>query len=515
MALMRQLIKTILFYALIVFQLFTGISIAQYNEQQQSIFEQTLSNPIAGRKEAKLYLNSTTNKSSIGLTIEHGASLVQVEGSTLAGTGQYHQQIVVNGTGAASGNRQILFGPAIPDATTATIDAAGTNRFWFFNETAHQWQEVTNNSTNFNGRAVLARTDGVETYTFTSTQINNGDIEMAGLTRTGTTNNNRGYHNVANPYPSYIDWHSVERENVSRTYSIRTFNAGTNQPVRDFYSANSQVGTNNSDQPLGAEISRYIAPGQGFEIRVIGEGNTGKLDFTNELRSHRNPTAQVTLSNTALARIRLFEESNTFDETVVFVNEEASNELDNRDTEKSIFNNPSQFYSLESGKRLVMNGLNDPMEKGFVQLGYIATTTGNYQIGLGNVSMQEPLILRDKESNTFHDLSEGNYAFYSAEGENNERFELHFASVLNVTEWQHQEAILIYGYDQQINVKIAESIAMENAVIYVYNTQGALLHEVTTNAHQSHLPVNLTTGVYLVKVQTNNGYLKTRKVVLR
>lgn len=49
-------------------QLYHTYSFSQYNEKQQSIFEQTLAKPVEGRSAAKHYLSSLDEKEDIGLT---------------------------------------------------------------------------------------------------------------------------------------------------------------------------------------------------------------------------------------------------------------------------------------------------------------------------------------------------------------------------------------------------------------------------------------------------------------
>ena len=450
--------------------------------------------------DISLSINGDVNNNGT-LLVKHGGTILQSASSSYLGSGQCHFEVDVNGTIAGPGGRQMLIGAPMNDVTTAAVNAAGTNRFWFFNETAHQWQEVTDNTTALNGRALLARTNGSETFVFTSDAFNNGEIIRNNLTRTGSSNGNRGYHNISNPFPSYLDWNSVVRNDVSATYMIRTHNSGSGSNVRDFYSANSGIGTNNNGD--GA-LSRYIAPGQGFEIRVLTDDQTNaSVTFNNTMRSHQTPTSNVIFNQPMLARLRLYNGLD-YDEQVVFFHENADNGFDAMDTEKSFLSDYVQFFSMEDNRKLVMNGLNNPLDKGFIQLGYVAVKNDTYSVRLDEVTMGENLYLLDKEMNILHDLRTGEYSFDTEEGTFSDRFELHFDAILSTSNINKNNNPLVFKKDENtLNIQVSEN-NLENASVAIYNIQGALVYNGQLSNETSDINLSLPKGVFVVKLISNN-----------
>ena len=446
------------------------------------------------------------------ISIDAGAALVQEVGSGLDGSGHFVLRVLAEGTIAGSGGRQMLIGAPMTDVTTGDVNAAGSNRFWFFNETAHQWQEVTNNNTSLDGRALLARTDGEVTFSFVSRAENtrNGEYILSGLTRTGTENNNRGYHNISNPYPSYLDWNMVVKNDVSNVFRVREYDFVAGVNVADFYNAVSGVGTNNSGN---GPVSRYIAPGMGFEIQVLGDGNVGSLEFDNSMRT---PISLLLPGNNKeIVRVRLAEQGElAYDETVIFSDFDASNTLDEMDTPKEIIDNQVQLFSTVNGEKFVMSAFNSLTEQQVVKLGYIVPTAGSYTIFLGENTVNVPMYLVDNKENVVIDLSEDDvYTFTTDETKDNNRFEIHFGQVLSVDEFSNDDLSIYSVGDKTIRVDVKDATLTKMDNVVIYNLSGAVVYSSQLAENVSDIKVNVPNGMYIVKV-TVAGEVKNQKIIL-
>ena len=139
-----------------------------------------------------------------------------------------------------------------------------------------------------------------------------------------------------------------------------------------------------------------------------------------------------------------------------------------------------------------------------VQLGFTNTKSGEYQLGIQDISDIPVAMLEDTKTNTFHDLLAGAYAFSYTAGESDKRFLLHLG-VSAVTENPKSEAAIYSNLNTvYINLK-----GQSQGNIYVYNMAGQLI--TTLPAKQGMNEIRLQhSGNYIVKVvdRTNSTVKK-------
>jgi hypothetical protein len=194
-----------------------------------------------------------------------------------AGDFQMEQHLTGSGGGTPDGVFYYVSSPVV-GATAATYDLASGNKLWSANEVTQDYDLITNEATALvPGQGYVARLGSTDVLTLSGSSFNTGTVDITGLTRTGSTEVNRGYNLVSNPYPSTVNWTTADKTNLEPTIWYRTHNGST--MLFDTYNLEgSGLGTNNNG---GGEVSNLIPPTQAFWVRVAADGQTGSLSFDN------------------------------------------------------------------------------------------------------------------------------------------------------------------------------------------------------------------------------------------
>jgi len=129
------------------------------------------------------------------------------------------------------------------------------------------------------------------------------------------------------------------------------------------------------------------------------------------------------------------------------------------------------------------------------------------------------IYIYDKETGVYHDIKNKDYSLSLPVGTYNNRFSLQFVNKLfNIDDTILDEGILVNytNKTELINIKNKFIDTTVNKV-YLFNMIGQLItnwdiEDVKQDA--IHLPVNnVSTGVYIVKVQTSNGNF-SKKIII-
>lgn len=384
-----------------------------------------------------------------------------ITNGTIGGNGQYIVEQYLTGstdpnTGNANGRIWYITSP-LGDATSSVFNPQGSNnRLNVWNEPTFSYSQINNNNTVFQPlRGYVVRVGQSAIYEFNGTQLNNGDIDTS-LTRTGTSNTNRGFHLIGNPYPSYVSWDDAIKTNLSPTIVYRTYNG--NAMVSDAYNSLPGVGTNNNGQ---GEVTGKLPPFQSVWVKVEGDGNTGYLKFTNSMRSHESGNFLKAHPNNNTLRLYLSDGVNS-DETIIVFNPFAGAGFNAWDSEKMVSTSIPQIWTQLSSRRLVINSMPAITSALTVPINYIAPQSGNYTISvnLTDFDAVTSIALRDNQFSppVVHNLRNGSYSFFSNAGNPiSNRFEIIFNSSIPLpVELTHFEAVC-----QQNKVQLSWTTASE------------------------------------------------------
>jgi hypothetical protein len=392
-----------------------------------------------------LTINGTlTNNGTI--TVESGGALVQGGASTLAGTGNYMVRRAVNAgqkmVGSPINNHSVSGfgitptgtngGQIVPlaDCNATSIDPSSPygdimelreDASPIHNCTQSLWHvKSTGNLTNARGYAVNVATNA--TLEFSGT-INNGNISYANLGRQAnlldqpsTGQQTGGWHLVSNPYPSPI------------RLSNGSLGADWDNSVHFF------DGTNFVTVQLNL-TNAVIPVGHAFQIRKTAVGGSANFNVTNSLREGGNPTfyapaqlmqqhINVTLSNNQYQS-----------KTTVYFEDGATSNFDPQYDAVKLFGAHylPQLYTVETSalaEKLAYNALTPLYQENqqSVVMGAFTPTAGDFQLTFdGSNTVSGTVVLEDKKLNTFTNITENfTYSFTTANGDNDERFVLHF-----------------------------------------------------------------------------------------
>ena len=458
----------------------------------------------------KITTAGTTTVNGTLTLLDDGAGVATfLNNGSIAGSGTYNVQRNLAGAGVGTPNgRRWYIGSPVDGATSSSVDAASTDKFQQWNETTFNYTEINDNVTSLPvTRGYIFRGGATKDVTFSGTAFNTGAISASGLTYTGTTNANRGFHILSNPYPSYFDWESATRTNVSTTYTIKTATAG-GTVVNDTYNGSSHVGTNNN---AAGALTQYIAPAQGFWVEASVTG--AQVDFANAGRSHQ--TGSLKSIDNSLVRLNL---SNGFtsDQTVINFNEGSTANFDDYDSKKVFIGTNSEVYSPVEDKKLVINTLPILSEETVVPLTLTILADGKYSFEAeeitGNVNNFK-VYIEDKLTNTLHNLSDTpKYSFNATTGESTGRFALVFgeksAAGLSSTTIQK---ISLFNVNREVNINMN---GLENGEANVYDVIGKKVATVKLNESTNQFEINGSAGVYTVVVKAGN-FNKTQKIIIQ
>ena len=433
------------------------------------------------------------------------ATLINTGTISSVGTFNAEQYLTGAGVGTPNGRRWYISSP-ITNATSASVDAAGTDKLFSYNEATLAYTEITNNVTTLNPtRGYVFRGGTNQTINFTGATLNTGAVSSTGLTYTGAVANT-GYNLVGNPYPSFFNWESAILTNVSSTYTIKSVTAG-NVPVNDTYNGTSHIGTNNN----GTTLTQYIAPNQAFWAEVTA--GTGQIDFTNAGRSHQTATLKST--ENSLIRLNLTN-GFTSDQTIVNFNDEATANFDPFDSKKVFIGTFSEIHTTVDGKKLVINTLPNVSEETVVPLTLTILADGKYNFEAeeiaGNVNNFK-VYIEDKLTNTLHNLSETpKYSFNATTGESTGRFSLVFgeksAASLATTTIQK---ISLFNVNREVNINMN---GLTNGEANVYNVIGKKIATIKLNESTNQFEIDGSAGVYTVIVKAGN-FNKMQKIIVQ
>jgi hypothetical protein len=430
------------------------------------------------------------------------------QGGTLTVLGKTTVQQTLTGVGSSNPDGRFWYvGSPVTGAATASFNAEGTDKLWFYSEPDHAYTEITDNTTTLSpGVGYIARFGEQATVSFEG-ELNTGDFSY-NITRTGTEHEKRGFNLLANPYPSYVNWATAERTNLLPTMWYRTENTNFDM-VFDTYNAVSAVGTSNGTQV----VNQHIPPMQAFWVRVDADGASGQLQFDNSMRSHQTDNFLKEDVVQDVLRLQLSQGTNS-DELILVFNSQAQNGIDAFDSEKMFANIPAlpQLYSLVENQKLVINGMQSVKTNPAIPLGIKIGTEGTYSIAATEIDglYDIPVVLEDKALNLFQDLSTGNYTFTTEVANTDERFVVHLKSdeqATTIEEMVH-ETITIFSQNKHAVVQSTETAGE----ITITDVLGRMVVHKTITGNTTRIP--LEPGVYVVTVTTNTKEYVQRVVIL-
>jgi hypothetical protein len=476
----------------------------------------------------QLTVNGVLTNNGI-FTLNNAATLVQGASSTLAGSGTYNIKQTVTGSGGSSPNGRFWYlgSPLSNGSSTALL--SNSNQLWQWNEggggNTIGYATVSSGQTLTQGKSYVLRSGQNETINFSGTGLSNGTVTVPNLTRTGTSQQFRGCHLVSNPYPSYLDWDAVTKTNVSTTMYVRTA-SGTNYNILETYNSFNGQGTSIS----GPAMTKYIAPMQGFWVKVEADGQTGSLSMSNTSRSHQTSGSGLRSSAIdfpAYLRFNMIDGQNK-DQVILLMSPDAAMTLDAFDSEKMSASGFAQFYSTVNAKKLVINGMKNVKAKTSVPLTLDMPTSKSYTFQAEEFNIEDGLILlEDKQEGVIQDLTiNPMYSFFGNAGTNTTRFVVHFQLAgapvlvggpmelesLGTDELTTDNIQIVSNNQGTVIIRLDEGFKPEGS-IRIFDASGRLVEQTDFNDQETTIQLYEQAGMYFVEVSAGKLMVKKKIVI--
>lgn len=345
-----------------------------------------------------------------------------------------------------------------------------------------------------------------------------------------------GYNLVGNPYPSNINFYELYAANSTLIYNTAYFwtnvnpnpaMQGSGYPGSGYLNnyavlngtggiaATSTTADNDSRVP-----NEFIKVGQGFIVKAKQAGN---LQYRNSIRTGNTSGIFFNKNSRPGADqqkdrfwLKLTTPMNVVTTALIGYIENAADGYD-ADYDADLFGlGADALFTTLQERRLGIQGRAYPMKiTDVVPLGTSHYEAGNYTLSLGSregiFGNGQAVYLKDRQTGTVTNLSEGSYTFAANAGISEGRFEIVYApeSAL-VTDDTTKEDLVIYrdGTDFILRAQSKKITGVE-----VYDTAGRLIGSFSPNSTTAVLPAErMLNGVYILKID-QNGKVTSRKII--
>ncbi|EPR73534.1 hypothetical protein ADIWIN_1564 [Winogradskyella psychrotolerans RS-3] len=422
------------------------------------------------------------------------------------------------------------------------------------------WQHIRRTGTILPGEGFTMKGPGTgsvsspQNYVF-SGKPNNGDINLPLLSNSD--------YLVGNPYPSALDALQFIKDNgpeatndgsplISGTLYFWNHWGGGSHATQDYdggYAtfnfsgsvAAAYKGNNLSVSELDGEPTkapqRYIPVGQGFF--VIGQ-NTGTINFNNGQRVFkkegnasvfmRNSNSSTTENEEPIEiedqrmKFRIgFNSVNTIRRQLLLtIDENASSGVDWAYDGEINETQIDDMFWLINDEAYIIQASNESDISAIYPLGLKTKTDGISSImvdALENVPDAMNVYLHDNELGIYHDLRTGSYDIFLIKGNHLDRFEITFGTqdeVLGIDDYSKNPIDVLYSNTIK-KIVVVNPNQIDVKMIVVYNMLGQSVYNIDTVEHHKYSEYNiknLSTGTYIVKLQTTAGFTITKKIIV-
>ncbi len=394
--------------------------------------------------------------------------------------------------------------------------------FYTWNELGGLWTAYTDpdfstvngGSLNFvPGKGYAVSYPDTVTKTFTGV-LKQGNFGPIALTNT-LTSTYPGWHFVANPYPSPIDWDLVTTNGLCNDLDDQGAGGGNfniwiwnPDPLVGNYGIYQSNGSTNS-------ISNIIPIAEGFWVKANSSAATFGLDNTVRLIDNLSaPLYKAATAVTDRVRLKVTGTANSFSDEMLV---KFGNITDQKGAQKmfSLYATAPNLYSPKMSKNWSINNLTTIAQHPIVPISFKAGADGNYTIHaseLSSFATPTYIYLKDLATNMITDLNQHpDYTFAASTTDNANRFQLIFAlSPLGISN-NASITTNIYSNNSSIYINSSETVKS----IAIYNTLGQLIRTVANNSGTTVVDMkDAATGYYIVRVVTNKN-VYSEKVMIK
>lgn len=425
------------------------------------------------------------------------------------------------------------------------------NRFVTYNEATDKFEAITPGNNIFGNRddgvfesyakGYAIRASNYQPNTVTDWEgqfkgvLNNGEITFPLKYQSGNGNVGNGYNLVGNPYASNIDFYDLHSDNATMIENTAYFWTNTNPnapmqgsgyPEEGYYNNYAVlngiggVGATSTTEEDTLIPNEFIKVGQGF---IVKAKKTGNLTFKNSIRSNNTTSIFFSKSGAAPDRywLQLTTPLNVVTTQLIGYNANATNgfELD-YDAPLMVLGSDA-FYSVLDNEKLAIQGKAPFVQTDKVTLGTSHHEDGNYTISLGIYegifAAGQSIYLKDHQTDSITNLSEGNYTFTANKGLTDGRFEIMYQpEIVLGTGSSAKESLIVYRDGSDFVVK---STTKNISDIDVLDASGRLIITLKPNLKETRIDAtHYVNGIYVLKIKTTlekdqKGKVVTKKIM--
>lgn len=417
--------------------------------------------------------NILSNASGIGSFITHGS---------VTNNGSFNMQRYV------TENAWHYISSPLSGNTSGVFEGAFLQKW---DEVTATWSEITATGESLVKGKGYSLWSNSKTSTFTMSGTPYSNNQSIGFTKTSNGSGNIGANLLGNPFPSSIDWNSLDSEGYASVY---TYDGDNEQ----YLSYNDNAGSG----------SRYIAPGQGFFI--IAE-YTGSFNLGNADRTHLGTTNFVKEEKSIENGLVLIASSSDIsDEYWLSFSEESSPNYEKKYDAYKFFSNRGDLphiYSIINGQKL---SIDKRPETELIQLGIKIIDDGNYQLQIQQSNGLSSIEVEDIKLQKIHDLNTGSYSFNWQNGDSEERFKLHLSATS--TNEIIQEEAQVYTWGESVYIR--NNADAPYSSVQIIDLAGRVIYKGTLKPGElNQISLKEKNGVYLVQLNSASQS-QTEKVII-
>ncbi len=388
-----------------------------------------------------------------------------------------------------------------PGFTTSTDTESD---FYCWNEAGNEWVNyknttsgttwnAANGSLNFiTGKGYMAAYNNAGIKLFTGL-LNVSDVQVSGLTITGSTATNRSWHLLGNPFACALNWDASAEWNMTNIAGIAKIWNEANQSYSDISSA-------------------AIPATNGFMVEVVS--GTGSLTIPASKRIHdAQPFYKSAAGFNGLKLVARNLIAGNAQECNIVFNPQATEGFDMMLDGEFLAGYGPQFYAMANNEMLSTDALPEINPELIIPFSFAPNTGNQYQIDAQGIeTIPYTTYLLDKQTHTDINLTENpSYTFNSSQGDETGRFQIHFKT-LGIPETASVRNFSIYASDGIIHIK---SLLQQSGDVTAYDMLGRAMSAIRVEAgSEAIIPGMGAKGVYIVKAHMHDGTVTTAKVVL-
>ncbi|WP_456378593.1 T9SS type A sorting domain-containing protein, partial [Lutibacter sp.] len=256
-----------------------------------------------------------------------------------------------------------------------------------------------------------------------------------------------------------------------------------------------------------------------FELERSTGSNSGSLFFKPSSKKKKQQVQKTKIDQRKKIRLMFDSPKGYHRQLLVGVDENASDGFDlGYDGLLSDLGKEDMYWDFSGGK-FVIQAVNDFNKEKEILLGIQIEEAGLIKIAidkLENIAEDTSIYIKDKLTGDTHDITNQAFEINLEAGEYVNRFVLAFQPRLKtLEEIALFEGIQVFMNNTNAEIQLNKIIDAEILDVTLFNYLGQQIRSWNTNLNERivTLPIQITTGAYIVKVTTNAGII-TKKIII-